>query len=396
MKITDANAKKKPILPTRWSCSKTKAGMLAGCVVLLLLAMTWISGIGNWGEGAAKIAWSALCSVLAFHIFRSGKFYNYRFWLFLSLAIGALLALHLTSLSEVVEWSSKTGPDLNSQIALCHISIVSILGNTVSNLFSALVHGPWSRWGFYYLLGLLYLLFTLLLGTAWCSWACFYGAWDESAARLGGKKKWWRLPAEPGKWRHIGLGVMLAVIILAFVSREAFFCQWICPFKLTTQFWDAAGIYRWLQMSVMLVAGIGFVFVLPWLTGKRIFCSYLCPFGAWQSIVGRISPFRVQCTQSACDQCGLCQTQCPMHAISLSAHGELKLSNYCNLCGRCLEVCPRSAMHLVWREQDEAKSGQTSWTPIAFIFCVITVQGMLGLAIWGSLGKQLITTLGSL
>ncbi|MCK5243045.1 4Fe-4S binding protein [bacterium] len=351
-----------------------------------------MSGIGNWGEGVAKLGWSLLCGGMTFGMLCSGKFYNYRFLLFFLLAVGALIAFHLTPLSQIVEWSDKTGPDLDSQIAFCHISIVSILGNTLENLFSSLVHGPWSHWGVYYLPGLLYLLFTLLLGTAWCSWACFYGAWDESAARLAGKKPWWRLSKSPGKWRHIGLGVLLAVIVLAFISREAFFCRWICPFKLTTQFWDATGIYRWLQILVMLLAGIGFVFVLSWLTGKRMFCSYLCPFGAWQSIVGRISPISVKCRHTLCNRCGQCQTACPMHAISVSQTEAVKISEYCNRCGRCLEICPQQAMQLVWKHQETEVSPNTAWTSIVFVLCAVIVHGMLGIAIWGSIGKQLIAS----
>ena len=61
---------------------------------------------------------------------------------------------------------------------------------------------------------------------------------------------------------------------------------------------------------------LALVVVLPLLTKKRTQCSILCPFGAMQSLLDRISPFRVAINTKACVSCGACDRACPMLAMN--------------------------------------------------------------------------------
>jgi len=387
MKVAPVLAKDSRHYASQFQCSWSLGIALSLVVFVILLSIALSRGLDNWGEAFAVLLWSSVCSGITGFILLTGRFNPYRFILFFLLALGTFFAVHFPPLAKVIEWPSQTSQALGSQIPICHISTVSIFGNIVVNQLSAIFHGPWSRWGFYYLLGIGYLGFTLLLGTGWCSWACLYGAWDESAARLAGKRPLWRLPLQPGPWRHIGLGILLTLLLLALVSREAIFCRWVCPFKLTSQFWDPDGFSRWLQITLILIVGVGFVLLLPVLTGRRIFCSYICPFGAWQSLVGRINPFTVKCWKKHCVQCGLCQSVCPVNAIFILPGKGPVILPYCNRCGQCIDICPGKALNITWKNQSQENFN--FWPRVAFVLSAIIITGMLGIIVWGSVGRRL-------
>ena len=48
-----------------------------------------------------------------------------------------------------------------------------------------------------------------------------------------------------------------------------------------------------------------------------------------------------------CVQCGICQANCPAHAIK-EVDGEFKIIfKFCLLCGECMEKCPVGAIKKV-------------------------------------------------
>ncbi len=92
-----------------------------------------------------------------------------------------------------------------------------------------------------------------------------------------------------------------------------------------------------IQMSigavVLLVTLVASLFV------ERAWCRYACPLGATISLLGRLSPLRIERVESACTSCGLCTQRCPMGIDVARADAITDLS--CITCLRCVNECPR-------------------------------------------------------
>jgi ferredoxin-type protein NapH len=371
--------------PARYSAGLSLA--FGGAMFLVLLLIGFLGGGRSWGAWAGVVFWSAVCAWTAYGIIHSGRFHPYRFWLFLLLALGTLLSVFVAPSRPMTEWSAAAPSLLGPAAPVCHIALAGDLVSLGGHAFQAWFNPANAGLGFYYLLGISYLLFTLLLGTGWCGWACGYGAWDETASRLGARRPRWRLPGNPRLWAAASGGLLLAVVLLAFMHRELIFCEWLCPFKLTEPLGGAALEHRTLQLSVLAVVGLVFILALPALTGKRTFCLLICPFGAWQRWVGRINPFAILCSPEACNQCGACSRVCPLGAIRTAEGTVVALEVQCVRCGRCLDACPSGALRLAWRGRSDAGGGFS--VRLAFILTAVLLAGVAGAAVWGQAGARI-------
>ncbi|MFH1282693.1 MAG: 4Fe-4S binding protein [bacterium] len=113
---------------------------------------------------------------------------------------------------------------------------------------------------------------------------------------------------------------------------------------MTSEFLSPEQLARTIQTVSFISIGIFFIVLLPLILKKRFFCGLICPFGAWQSFVCRIHPFRVSINKEKCTLCGKCEQVCPTMVINKSDLEKGKISIYCNLCGKCIDVCPTEAI----------------------------------------------------
>jgi polyferredoxin len=81
------------------------------------------------------------------------------------------------------------------------------------------------------------------------------------------------------------------------------------------------------------------VIIFPVLTKKRTQCGIFCPFGAFQSVVGIISPYRIRKDKTRCILCRRCEKVCPVFAMD-----EVKARIICIRCGSCIDACQKSAI----------------------------------------------------
>lgn len=320
------------------------------------------------------LAWSLFTASAAFFIFYTGRVSFYRRLFFTGLALSFIVHFKLNLLSALFESSCfKDTP-------YCHIAIAPSFFNYLYQQYLAVMSGNWRLWGPLSLV-FLWLFFTLVIGRAWCSWACFYGGIDDGLSALP-KKALIRTGFLAGKFRDFPAALLIFLLLVSLAYMLPVYCLWLCPFKLTTGFLDADDAFiRKVQLGLMLFA-LAVLSIGPLLTKKRTFCSFLCPFGAWQAFWGRINPFRVVVDSEKCSACAACADSCPMYAIKAGEGAKPEITAYCNLCGECMEACPSGILHysIFGLKITEIKSGfGRLLNPETFlVFSALVTAGVFG------------------
>lgn len=277
-------------------------------------------------------AWSLFTALAAFLIFHTGRVSFYRRLFFSGLALFFLVHFKLSLLSKIFE------PSCFRDTPYCHIAMASSFFNYLYQQYLALMSGDWRLWG-PLTLSFLWLFFTLVIGRAWCSWACFYGGIDDGLSALP-KKALLKTGFLAGKFRDFPAALLIFLLLISLARMLPVYCEWLCPLKMTSAFLDPGDAFiRKIQLGLMLFA-LAVLLLGPLLTKKRTFCSFLCPFGAWQAFWGRLNPFRIVVDEGKCTACSACFEACPVYAIRAGGDGRPELAAYCNLCGECLAACP--------------------------------------------------------
>ncbi len=195
----------------------------------------------------------------------------------------------------------------------------------------------------------------------------------------------------------------LVILALYLTVGGRVFCAWVCPVNVVT---DAASALRrrldirggadmpratryWLLGLILLLAAttggivwelvnpvsmlprglmfgmgagwllIGGIFLFDLFVMKRGWCSHVCPVGAFYSLLGRFSLWRVTAAKrDACNDCLDCFEVCPeQQVIKLPLKGAQKgispiiLSGNCTNCGRCIDVCSKDVFSFASRFQ---------------------------------------------
>jgi ferredoxin-type protein NapH len=185
------------------------------------------------------------------------------------------------------------------------------------------------------------LVLSLLVGRAWCGWACpaagiqefCFGVSEKPAARRGDVAKWviW------SPW----------IVLIAVLAARAGGYTRVDPLYLTEK-----GISIVEPLSYVTYYFVLALILVPCLLGgRRAFCHYICwmaPFmilgrklrdlGGWAAL--RLSGDRERCTR-----CGLCARSCPMSLpVTDMVQSQRVEHAECILCGTCVDVCPQGAI----------------------------------------------------
>lgn len=305
--------------------------------VILFISLSifsFISAGHDWQLFYAKLIWSLVVSYIGLCIYRHGVISRYRSILFILITFFFFLEFKFF---RCVSFAKTIPP-------YCHIAQAPTLFNFIHSQFLAITSGQWRVWGVL-TLGFLWLLLMFTTGQGICSWVCFYGGIDEACSKLM-RKPLIKLKI-PNPWRDFPIAFLIFLLIVSFLQGLPVFCNWFCPLKLTTAFWDKEPIIRFSQIAFFLLFLAVFVILLPALSKKRTFCSLICPFGALVSICGKASPYRVAINKEKCTRCGKCYDVCPVFAIEDQDLNGYKISSYCNKCGKCIDICPVDAINIL-------------------------------------------------
>jgi polyferredoxin len=172
---------------------------------------------------------------------------------------------------------------------------------------------------------------TVVLNRGWCGWAC----WTAMVLDLlpwrkpqNGRLRGW------GALRYVHFGLSLGIVLLIW-----FGLGWRDLFgkTMTELYWMLVG------NTLYFIAGIGLAAALK---DNRAFCKYLCPIPVLQKIGARFAIWRMKIDAEKCNNCGICERNCPMDIklLEYKNAGQRILSTECVFCQTCLTTCPKSAV----------------------------------------------------
>ncbi|MCL2318658.1 MAG: 4Fe-4S binding protein [Treponema sp.] len=174
------------------------------------------------------------------------------------------------------------------------------------------------------------IVFALFFGKAFCGNICPLGALQELIGKLSKRKI-----KVLGKADRILR--LLKYLVLAVLTVMAWFTAalWISPCDP----WAAFAMI-WSGTAAVTDMPVGFVILAIVLIASvfidRFFCKYLCPAGALYGLIAKIGIAKIK--RSTCINCGLCSKNCPMD-IDVAKTEAVK-SAECIACGLCVIACP--------------------------------------------------------
>ena len=209
----------------------------------------------------------------------------------------------------------------------------------------------------FYTVGFL-LLFGAVLGRFVCGFLCPFGLIQDLIWKIPVPKAWRKRKLLPGdrvlKWlKYVLLAlfcILLPLVAVDVVGQgKPWFCAYVCP----------SGTF--LGGIPLVAANEGLRAVLGWLWNWKLglliailvlslffyrpFCRYLCPLGAVYGCFNPIAFLRYQKDESACVDCGMCQSACPFDLDPSKTPNHTE----CIRCGRCLDACPTDALSVLKR-----------------------------------------------
>jgi polyferredoxin len=187
-------------------------------------------------------------------------------------------------------------------------------------------------------LALAFLLSSLLLKKAFCSWLCPVGTVSEYLWKLG--RKMFRRNITVPRWLDIplrGLKYLLMAFFLFIVvslSAEALSGFMMAPFGIIA---DVKMLNFFRDMSLTGMAVLGTLMLLSVFI-QNFWCRFLCPYGALMGLVATLSPVRIRRDAQACIDCGKCNKVCPS---KLPVDRLIQIRSLeCTSCMECVAVCP--------------------------------------------------------
>jgi len=173
---------------------------------------------------------------------------------------------------------------------------------------------------------------------SFCSWLCPMGSISEYLWRLGRETfgrnfrlpRWLDIPARGLKYILLGLFVY-AVASMPVEAIRAFLQG---PYGIVDDvkmlnFFRFLGLTGGVLLAVLVIAS---VFV------QNFWCRYLCPYGALLGMAALASPLRIRRNANLCIDCGKCAKACPS-VLPVDQLVSIR-SAECTGCLQCVDECP--------------------------------------------------------
>jgi len=276
--------------------------------------------------------WRTLATDKIFFLFNFG-------YIGTALALGSFLNDALPR--KHVLWGRRIAQILIASYMLVFLGIILRENMQIEGFFFYLLLGVFGASTLHYLIAKIAGPF--ILNRGWCGWAC----WTAMVLDLLP----WRKPKK-GRIRYLGI-LRYIHLILSFglvlffwavlEQRDLFVKQ-----SMSELYWLAAGNALYYTAGILLAAG---------LKDNRAFCKYLCPIPVIQKIGARFALWRMKIDPQKCNDCGICEKNCPMdiRLLEYKNLGQRVLSTECIICNTCANVCPVSAVKMTMKPFDMVK-----------------------------------------
>ena len=183
-----------------------------------------------------------------------------------------------------------------------------------------------------------FLLMSLLLKKAFCSWLCPVGTMTEVLASLGRRifRRNFSLPKAADiplrSLKYVLLGFFVAII--GAMSAEELLGFMNSPYSLMADV-KMLNFFR----EVSLTAGVILaLLVLLSVLIQNFWCRYLCPYGALLGLASFFSPVKIRRDSRTCIECAKCAHACPSQ-LPVDKLVQIR-SAECNACMACVAACP--------------------------------------------------------
>lgn len=196
---------------------------------------------------------------------------------------------------------------------------------------------------------IIFFVYAMFLGRAFCSWVCPINMVTDLANYL--RKVFEAKDVERRQYmsRNIRYYVLaLSLVLSLLLGLPAF--EFVSPIAM-------------MHRGIVFGMGFGFaalavIFLFDLFVHKNGWCGYVCPLGGFWSLTTRYSLIRVQHHQEKCTLCMKCKDVCPeKEVLELVGKRSGPVSDgACINCGRCVEVCDDDALNFSIRSLIEKRS----------------------------------------
>lgn len=181
-------------------------------------------------------------------------------------------------------------------------------------------------------------VYGMLVGRAFCGWACPFGTIHDMLNRLNTRKV-----VQPRNVWYTKYIILFLALALAWIALDTVFCKFCpsgslfaaIPFRLLYPEAAEFGLFFYIHMLTLALT----IFLA--LLISRFWCRYLCPLGAIAGAFNKVSVVNINLDQTKCKKCYLCLEACTMKITKTEDIGN---STDCILCGRCVDACPEKAL----------------------------------------------------
>jgi ferredoxin-type protein NapH len=180
---------------------------------------------------------------------------------------------------------------------------------------------------------------TILLGRAWCAWACPIGSLTELIEHVMTKLRFKplverRAKAEAEGRRFWGRGAKLstlaAVMLSSAMTKTPAWCSF-CPIGTLCRGSVAGGFIAGAETAIVAAVLAANTYE------KHFFCKYICPVAGLLTLISRLNPLiKPQVRREGCKRCAACAIICPWGLLVY----EEKSFAECTKCFVCYSKCP--------------------------------------------------------